>query len=93
MIPNNDKKQRTPAKYVPRIYKGRSYYTTYTTLPNRHVYTFISGKVCLLASIKFKRQTLPEINVHTSIREYRVRLDKKRAKHSTIYIMISHNLF
>ena len=35
----------------------------YSILPNRHVYTFISGKVCLLASIKVKRQTLPEINI------------------------------
>ena len=36
----------------------------YSILPNRHVYTFISGKVCPLASIKVKRQTLPEINIH-----------------------------
>ena len=26
---------------------------------------FISGKVCLLGSIKVRRQTLPEINMHT----------------------------
>ena len=39
----------------------------YSILPNRRVYTFISGKVCLLASIKIKRRTLPEINVHTCL--------------------------
>ena len=40
---------------------------TYSILPNRRVYTFIFGKVCLLASIKIKRRTLPEINVHTCL--------------------------
>ena len=39
----------------------------YSILPNRRVYTFISGKVCLLTSIKIKRPTLPEINVHTCL--------------------------
>ena len=39
----------------------------YSILPNRHVYTLISGKVCRLGSIKVKRQTLPEINVYTRL--------------------------
>ena len=39
----------------------------YSILPNRRVYTFISGQVCLLGSIKVKRQTLPEINVYTRL--------------------------
>ena len=40
---------------------------SYSILPNRRVYTFISGKVYLLASIKIKRRTLPKINVHTCL--------------------------
>ena len=40
---------------------------TYSILPNRRVYTFISGQVCLLGSIKVKRQTWPEINVYTRL--------------------------
>ena len=44
-------------------------FITYSILPNRRVYTFISGKLCLLASIKVKRQTLPEINVYTRLFE------------------------
>ena len=39
----------------------------YSILPNRRVYTFISGQVCLLGSIKVKRQTWPEINVYTRL--------------------------
>ena len=34
---------------------------------NRHVCTFISGKVRLLILIEAKRQTLPEINVYTRL--------------------------
>ena len=40
---------------------------TYSILPNRRVYTFISGQVCLLGSIKVYRQTWPEINVYTRL--------------------------
>ena len=36
----------------------------YSNVPNKRAYTFISGKLCLLGSIKVKRPTLPEINVH-----------------------------
>ena len=32
-------------------------------MPNKRACTFISGKVCLLGSIKVRRQALPEINV------------------------------
>ena len=39
----------------------------YSILPNRRVYMFISGQVCLLGSIKVKRQTWPEINVYTRL--------------------------
>ena len=35
--------------------------------PNRHVCTFVSGKVRLLILIEAKRQTLPEINVYTRL--------------------------
>ena len=35
----------------------------YSSVPNRRPCTFISGKGCLLASMKVKRQTLPDINV------------------------------
>ena len=38
-----------------------------TYVPNKGAYTFISGKVCLLGSIKVKRQTLPEKNVYARI--------------------------
>ena len=34
----------------------------YSRVPNRSPCAFISGKVCLLGSIKVRRQTLPEIN-------------------------------
>ena len=43
--------------------------TLYSILPNRRVYTFISGQVCLLGSIKVKRQILQEINVYTRLFE------------------------
>ena len=39
----------------------------YSNVPNKRAYTFISGKVCLLGSIKVRRQTLPEINVHVRL--------------------------
>ena len=39
----------------------------YSIHPNRHVCTFISGKVRLLILIEAKRQTLPEINVYTRL--------------------------
>ena len=43
------------------------YITDYSNVPNKHAYMFISGKVCLLGSIKVKRQTLPEIKVYTCL--------------------------
>ena len=39
----------------------------YSIHPNRHICTFISGKVRLLILIEAKRQTLPEINVYTRL--------------------------
>ena len=39
----------------------------YSNVPNKRACTFISGKVCLLGSIKVKRQTLPEINMHAHL--------------------------
>ena len=36
----------------------------YSRVPNRSPCAFISGKVCILGSIKVRRQTLPEINAH-----------------------------
>ena len=39
----------------------------YSNVPNKPAYTFISGKVCLLGSIKVRGQTLPEINVHARL--------------------------
>ena len=41
--------------------------SAYSIHPNRHVCTFISGKVRLLILIEAKRQTLPEINVYTRL--------------------------
>ena len=43
------------------------YHMTFSSVPNRRACTFISGKVCLLASIEDKRQTLPEINEHAHL--------------------------
>ena len=40
---------------------------TYSNVPNKHAYTFISGKVCLIGSIKVKRRTLSEINMYTCL--------------------------
>ena len=39
----------------------------YSILPNKRVYTFISGQVCLLTLLEPKRQTWPEINVYTRL--------------------------
>ena len=39
----------------------------YSNVPNKRACTFISGKVCLLGSIKVRRQTLPEIIVHARL--------------------------
>ena len=41
--------------------------TAYSNVPNKRACTFISGKVCLLGSIKVRRQTLPDINVHARL--------------------------
>ena len=41
--------------------------TAYSRVKNRRPCTFISGKVCLLASIKVKRQTLQERNVQSRL--------------------------
>ena len=38
-------------------------YFSYSYLSNRRACTLIAGKVCLLASIKVKRQTLPAISI------------------------------
>ena len=43
------------------------YVSTYSNVPNKRACTFISGKVCLLGSIKVKRQTLPEINMYARL--------------------------
>jgi hypothetical protein len=40
---------------------------TYSNVPNKRTYTFISSKVCLLSSIKVKRLTLSEINMYTRL--------------------------
>ena len=39
----------------------------YSNVPNKRACTFISGKVCLLGSIKVRGQNLPEINVHARL--------------------------
>ena len=44
-----------------------SIHLPYSILPNRRVYTFISGQVFLLGSIKVKRQTWPEIHVYSGV--------------------------
>ena len=49
----------------PRFFDQVGHETMYSILPNRHVYTFISGKVCLLNLIEAKRQTMLEKNVYT----------------------------
>ena len=36
-------------------------------MQNERACTFISGKVCILGSIKVRIQTLPEINVHARL--------------------------
>ena len=47
---------------------NRHYITgVYSSVPNRRICTFISGKVYLLSSIDVKRQTLTEINVHARL--------------------------
>ena len=45
-----------------KLFQGK-----YSYLSNRFVWTLIAGKVCLLHSIKFKRQTLQTIGVHAHI--------------------------
>ena len=40
---------------------------TYSNVPNKRASTFITGNVCLLGSIKVRRQTLPEINVRACL--------------------------
>ena len=53
------------------MYSAKVHYVlwkqSYSIHPNRHVCTFISGKVRLLILIEAKRQTLPEINVYTRL--------------------------
>ena len=39
----------------------------YSNMQNERPCTFISGKVCILGSIKVRIQTLPEINVHARL--------------------------
>ena len=39
----------------------------YSNMQNERACTFISGKVCILGSIKVRIQTLPEINVHARL--------------------------
>jgi hypothetical protein len=41
--------------------------TAYSNVPNKRACTFISGKVYLFVSIKVRRQSLPEINVHARL--------------------------
>ena len=48
---------------VPSLWTVDLLLIEYSSVLNRQPFTFISGKVCLLASIRVKRQTLPEINV------------------------------
>ena len=43
------------------------YFLKYSNVPNKRVCTFISGKVCLLGSIKVKRHTMLEINVYAHL--------------------------
>ena len=38
-----------------------------SSVPNKRVCTFISGKLCLLTSIEDKRPTLLVMNVHTRL--------------------------
>ena len=38
-----------------------------SNMQNERACTFISGKVCILGSIKVRIQTLPEINVHAHL--------------------------
>ena len=40
---------------------------TYSNEPNKRACMFFFGKVCLLGSIKVRRQTLPEINMHACL--------------------------
>ena len=42
-------------------------YTHYSSVPNRLACMFISGKSCLVTSIKDERQTLSEINMHACL--------------------------
>ena len=63
--------------------------SVYSSVPNRHACTFISGKVCLLTLIEDKIQTLPEINVHARLigtLEYAV--DETKVKKSSDYIQL-----
>ena len=52
-----------------RVRKKNEYVlsTKYSILPNKRVYTFISGQVCLVTLIEPKRQTWPEINMYTRL--------------------------
>ena len=64
MIEDRTKKNKKdylglPMNYVTLVVHG----SPYSSVLNRRLCTFISGKVCLLNSIEAKKQNLPEISV------------------------------